>query len=99
MKKTLKFGERSLILERSKSAAIAQLKPSPVNVAFPQELAALADAMNKIETVDVHTILIPPGKVCFTVGKGVTDCALTLAVSEAINKVFDTDVSVSNART
>lgn len=88
-----------MILERSKSAAMAQLEPLPVNVAFPQELAALADAMNEIETVDVHTILIPPGKVCFTVGKGVTDCALTLAVSEAITKVFDIDVSISNART
>lgn len=88
-----------MILVRSKSAATAQLEPLQVNAAFPQELATLADAMNEIETVDVHTILIPPGKVCFTVDKGVTDCALTLAVSEAITKVFDTDVSVSNART
>lgn len=99
MKKILKFGNRSVILERSKSAATAQLDQLPVNLAFPQELATLADALNEIETVDVHTILIPPGKVCFTVDKGVTDCSLTLAVSEAITKIFDTDVSVSNART
>ncbi len=99
MKKILKFGNRSVILERSKSVAIAQLEPLPINVAFPQELATLADAINEIETVDVHTILIPPGKICFTVGKSVTDCALTLAISDVIAKVFDTDVSVSNART
>lgn len=96
MKQTIKFGQRTAILERSKTVAILEITPNLPAIPLPMSLAELADAISETENVDVHTILPGRSKIAFTVGKGISNTKLIDTIRDAISVVFDTDTVVCN---
>lgn len=92
MKKIITFGQHSAILERSKSAALLEVKPAPA------QLSELADAINEADYLDVTAIFPGRGKIAFVVENSTANAAIICAVCDAIAGVFDTDTVVSNER-
>lgn len=98
MKKIITFSRNTAILERSKTAATLSIALSQANAIFPMPLAELADTMNEVDFINIHTIMPTFAKIAFTIDKETTNTELIDSICNAISSVFDTDTVVSNER-
>lgn len=96
MKKKVKFGNHSAVLERSKSVGVITILPALPVKPLSMKLAELADAINEADFVDVHTVQ-PSGKIVFIVENGISNTILLDVICNAITRAFDTDATVANA--
>lgn len=85
MRKIITFGQYTAILERSNTAGLLEVTPSPA------KLTQLADAIDYADNIDVHSVLPARGKIAFTVDKETSTVELLDIVCDAITRVFDTD--------
>ncbi len=92
MKREITFSCYSAIIERSKTAATLQLKSVQAD-----QLAHIADAIDTPEGFTVLAILPQRGKIACRVNKAMTDSEIISIVCKAIERIFDTETSVSPA--
>jgi hypothetical protein len=85
MRKEIRFGKYSAIIERTGRAASMTVYPQPENA---RTIAGMADNLNVIPEINVTGILPDRGKMVFTVDS-MTGCSLIIqSVCDAITHTF-----------